>query len=142
MEEWVVAGLVGVVAGYGVRVWQEKAPKVVKQPAEAVVRTVGSALGTGANLGGRAAGAGASLGARAMRGGVATLVSGADAASRVTMRRSAGGAGAKTLTRVPVSDRNEAKTTRTRRPRTASSRARPAQKQAARTSPRRRSRPS
>src|SRR6266540_6950606 len=43
MEEWVVAGLLGVVAGYGVRVWQEKTPAVVKRPAEAVVRTIGSA---------------------------------------------------------------------------------------------------
>jgi hypothetical protein len=142
MEEWVVAGLVGAVGGYGVRVWQEKAPKVVKQPAEAVVRSVGSALGTGASLGGRAAGAGASLGAGAVRGGVATVVSGVGAVSRVAMRRSAGGAGAKTLTRVPVSDGKESRATRTRRPRAGSSQARPAPRQAARTSSRRRSRPS
>src|SRR6266511_3455174 len=87
MEEWVVAGLLGAVAGYGVRVWQEKTPAVVKRPAEAVVRTIGSAVGAGASMGGRAAGAGASLGARAVRGGITTVVSGAGMASRTATRR-------------------------------------------------------
>src|SRR6266540_1433651 len=67
MEEWVVAGLLGAVAGYGVRVWQEKTPAVVKRPAEAVVRTIGSAVGAGASMGGRAAGAGATSGRRRPR---------------------------------------------------------------------------
>jgi hypothetical protein len=103
MEEWVVAGLLGAVAGYGVRAWQEKVPAVVKKPAEAAVRTVGSAVGAGASMGGRAAGAGASLGARAVRGGVTTVVAGAGVASRAATRRSGGGGRGKTMTRVPVS---------------------------------------
>jgi hypothetical protein len=104
MEEWVIAGLLGAVGGYGVRVWQEKAPAVVKKPAEAVVRTIGSAVGAGASKGGRAAGAGASLGARAVRGGLTTVVSGAGMATRIATRRSAGGGHPSTMTRVPVSD--------------------------------------
>jgi len=99
----VVAGLLGAVAGYGVRAWQEKVPAVVKKPAEAAARTVGSAVGAGASMGGRAAGAGASLGARAVRGGVTTVVAGAGVASRAATRRSGGGGRGKTMTRVPVS---------------------------------------
>jgi hypothetical protein len=140
MEEWVVAGLLGVVAGYGVRVWQEKTPAVVKRPAEAVVRTIGSAAGAGASMGGRAAGAGASLGARAVRGGVATMVSGAGVASRTATRRSGGGR-SKTMTRVPVSGgRRGATPSRARpaRPRSRASGA--ASKQTPRTSSRSRSR--
>jgi hypothetical protein len=78
--EWAVAGLIGAVAGYGVRLWQEKLPNLVKGPAEAASRTVGSALGAGASMGGRAAGA--ALGA--------------------AMHRTAGSTGGKPLTRVPV----------------------------------------
>jgi hypothetical protein len=118
MEEWVVAGLIGVAAGYGVRVWQEKTPRAVKKPAEAVVRTIGSAVGTGASVGGRAAGAGASLGARVARGGMATVVSGVGAASTAAARRTGGDGRASTLTRVPVSDQDgEATPSRTRAPR-------------------------
>jgi hypothetical protein len=141
MEEWVVAGLLGAVAGYGVRVWQEKTPAVVKRPAEAVVRTIGSAVGAGASMGGRAAGAGASLGARAVRGGITTAVSGAGVASRTATRRSARGGRASTMTRVPVSDGGrEAKPSRTRPARARSRTAGATSKQTPRTSPRSRSR--
>lgn len=134
-----VAGLLGAVAGYGVRVWQEKTPAVVKRPAEAVVRTIGSAVGAGASMGGRAAGAGASLGARAVRGGITTVVSGAGMASRTATRRPAGGRG--TMTRVPVSDGGrEAKPSRTRPARARSRTAGATSKQTPRTSPRSRSR--
>ena len=102
--EWAIGGLVGMVAGYGIRLWQEKAPKAVKQPAEAALRTVGSALGAGARLGGRAASAGASLGADAVQGGVATMAAGAGAVSRAATRRPPGRARGGTLTKVPVSD--------------------------------------
>jgi len=87
MEEWVVAGLIGAVAGYGVRLWQEKVPNVVKRPAGAAVRTVGSALGAGASMGGRAAGA--------------TLT----AAARRTGTRG----GRKPVTRIPVSGEGQAR---------------------------------
>lgn len=45
MEEWVVAGLVGAIAGYSIRVWQEKVPDAVKQPGGRAARSPGSTLG-------------------------------------------------------------------------------------------------
>src|SRR6266516_6648047 len=63
LMEWAVAGLIGAVAGYGVRLWQEKLPNLVKGPAEAASRTAGAALGAGASMGGRAAGAALGAGA-------------------------------------------------------------------------------
>ncbi len=103
MEEWAIAGLVGLAAGYGARFWQERVAQVVERPARVAVRTVGSALGTGAAVGGRAAGAGVSLGVGVVRGGVATVAFGAGVASRAAARRAGRGDGGERLTRIQVS---------------------------------------
>jgi hypothetical protein len=106
MGEWAVAGLIGAVAGYGVRLWQEKLPNVVKQPAEAAVRTVGSALGAGASMGGRAAGA----------------------VLRTATQPAATRVGGKPLLRVPVSGGGRTGSSTPRSRRSGSTRTRPASK--------------
>jgi hypothetical protein len=110
MEEWAVAGLIGAVAGYSVRFWQEKMPNLVKGPAEAAVRTAGSAVSAGASTGGRAAGA--ALGAAASMGGRA-----AGATLRVATQRTSGKGGGKPLRRVPVTDGGQPAAARPRRSR-------------------------
>jgi hypothetical protein len=110
MEEWAVAGLIGAVAGYGVRFWQEKMPNLVKGPTETAVRTAGSAVSAGASMGGRAAGA--ALGAGASMGGRA-----AGAALRVATQRTSGKGGERSLRRVPVTDEGRPAAARPRRSR-------------------------
>jgi hypothetical protein len=110
MEEWAVAGLIGAVAGYSVRFWQAKMPNLVKRPAEAAVRTAGSAVSAGASMGGRAAGV--ALGAGASMGGRA-----AGAALRVAAQGTSGKGGGKPLRRVPVTDGGQPAATRPRRSR-------------------------
>jgi hypothetical protein len=142
MEELAIAGLIGFAAGYGARLFQETFAKVVKGPGQAAVRTVGSALETGAGIGGRTASAGASLGTRAVRSGVATMASGASAASRVAMRRVAGTPARTPMTRVPVSDRAHATPSGTRTRRTGSTGAGSTRRSGGRTSAQPTSRPS